>query len=162
MRPSFDFNSLNAFDATINTAMIRLDNKQIAQVLALSVIPVERAMRQYTLVHKSSQYRLSSKFRPGIAKKQASRYNTNRLYESMRTRNVTTSSTGARVIVGASKKARQAGWRAHFIDRGFTTRNGRRIAGKHFSEQAVRNSESQVNALFGAGMSIQFRKVFNG
>ena len=160
MKPVFDFASLGAFDATVASSMVRLNNKQIAEVLALSVVPVERAMRQLTLVHKSSQYRLASRYRPGIAKKQLSRYNTNRLYESMRTRNVTTNSTGARVIVGASKKARQAGWRAHFIDRGFTTRNGRRISGKHFSEQAVRNSESQVNALFGAGMSIQFRKVF--
>lgn len=160
MKPVFDFANLNAFDATISNSMVRLDNKQIAQVLALSVVPVERQMRQLTLVHKSSVYRTSSRFKPGISKKQLSRYNTNRLYESMRTRNVTTNNTGARVIVGASKKARQAGWRAHFIDRGFTTRNGRKIGGKHFSEQAVRNSESQVNALFGAGMSIQFRKVF--
>lgn len=160
MRPVFDFNSLNTFDATIANSMVRLDNKRIAEVLALSVIPVERQMRQLTLVHKSSQYRNFSKFKAGIAKKQLSRYNTNRLYESMRTRNVTNNSTGARVIVGASKKARQAGWRAHFIDRGFTTRNGRKISGRNFSEQAVRMSEGQVNALFGAGMSIQFKKVF--
>lgn len=160
MRPVFDFNGLNAFDAVMNQAMVSLNNKQMGEVLKLAVLPVERNMRQLTLVHKSSQYRLSSKFRPGIAKKQLSRYNTNRLYESIRTRNVTTSSTGARVIVGASKKARQAGWRAHFIDRGFTTRNGRRIAGRNFSEQAVRNTEGQVNQLFGAGMSIQFRKIF--
>lgn len=160
MRPTFDFSSLNAFDATVTNAMVRLNNKQIGEVLKLAVLPVERNMSQLVLVHKSSDYRLSSRFKHGIPKKQLSRHNTNRLYESIRTRSVGNLTVGARVIVGASKKARQAGWRAHFIDRGFTTRNGRKIAGKHFSERAVKNTENQVNALFGQGISIQFRKVF--
>lgn len=103
MRPKFDLNSLNAFDATVVNAMTKLNNSEVAEVLKLAVVPVERMMRQ--LVHKSSSYRTFSKFNPKYSgKKTASRYNTNRLYESIRIRNVSNSKVGARVIVGASKK----------------------------------------------------------
>jgi len=161
VRPKFDLNSLNAFDATVASAMTKLNNSEVAEVLKLAVVPVERMMRQLTLVHKSSAYRTFSKFNPKYSgKKTASRYNTNRLYESIRIRNVSNSKVGARVIVGASKKTHQAGWRAHFIDRGFTSKKGKFIEGKHFSNKAFETTKDQVNSLFGAGMSIKFKRVF--
>lgn len=163
MKAVFDTNNLLDFDIALSKALVQLDNKQIATVMMDAVKPLEQKMRQMTPrgPRHGIRFHNGSNLKYLNRKKAGGRYNTNLLFESTRIRNVTNIRDGARVIVGDSKKRGQAGWRAHFIDRGFTSRKGKKIAGKHYSEQALKATENQVNNLLGMGISVKFKQAFN-
>ena len=52
------------------------------------------------------------------------------------------------VIVGYSKKSGMAGWRSHFTEYGFTTRDGRFIKGQGFMRKAELYTQSLVDEMF--------------
>jgi HK97 gp10 family phage protein len=52
------------------------------------------------------------------------------------------------VIVGYSKKSGLAGWRAHFVEHGFTTRDGQFIKGQGFMRKAETYTQALVEESF--------------
>ena len=52
------------------------------------------------------------------------------------------------VLVGYSKKSGFAGWRAHFVEYGFTTRDGRFIKGQGFMRKAEEFTQKIVEERF--------------
>lgn len=162
MKIEFDFSEVEELAEHFIKASAYFDRSKLSAVLRYAVKPVESTMRNMAprsekMIFPSSGQ--SSRFYHH-KHNQARRRNTNRLRESIRIRTVSDREVTAKVIVGASKKKGQAGWRAHFSDRGWTTRNGRKIPGKHFSSAAASMVAHLVTQRFGEKASKDFGKAF--
>lgn len=162
MKIEFDFSEVQELAEHLVKASAYFDRTKLSAVLRYSVKPVQDTMRNMVprsekmFFPKSGQ---SSKFYHA-KHSQATRRNTNRLRESIRIKTVPDRDATAKVIVGSSKKKGQAGWRAHFSDRGWTTRNGRKIPGKNFSGRAANAVAEIVSRRFGEKASRDFNKAF--